>query len=92
MPARLRQFVPMFSEFLGAIGTKQTKYDEFNDRLLNCSSGINVTLDKYSHTNDFSDLHSREENILISTGFLERNTDRAFECLTELLAHPNFNE
>jgi Zn-dependent M16 (insulinase) family peptidase len=28
----------------------------------------------------------------MSTGFLERNTENAFECLTELLATPNFNE
>lgn len=30
--------------------------------------------------------------MLISTGFLDRNTDQAFECLTELLATPNFDE
>lgn len=30
--------------------------------------------------------------MLISTGFLDRNIDYAFECLTELLATPNFDE
>lgn len=30
--------------------------------------------------------------MLISTGFLDRNIDQAFECLTELLATPNFDE
>jgi Zn-dependent M16 (insulinase) family peptidase len=29
---------------------------------------------------------------LIQTGFLDRNIDQAFECLTELLATPNFDE
>jgi Zn-dependent M16 (insulinase) family peptidase len=30
--------------------------------------------------------------LLISTGFLDRNIDQAFECLSELLATPNFDE
>ena len=30
--------------------------------------------------------------MLISTGFLDRNIDSAFECITELLSTPNFDE
>jgi Zn-dependent M16 (insulinase) family peptidase len=30
--------------------------------------------------------------MLISTGFLDRNIDKAFECLQEILATPNFDE
>ena len=30
--------------------------------------------------------------MLLSTGFLDRNTDQAFECLQEILATPNFDE
>jgi len=30
--------------------------------------------------------------LLISTGFLDRNIDPAFECITELLSTPNFDE
>lgn len=29
---------------------------------------------------------------MISTGFLDRNIDQAFECLAELLSTPNFDE
>jgi Zn-dependent M16 (insulinase) family peptidase len=28
----------------------------------------------------------------VSIGFLERNTDKAFQCLNEILATPNFDE
>ena len=30
--------------------------------------------------------------MLISTGFLDRNIDQAFECLSDLIAMPNFDE
>ena len=29
---------------------------------------------------------------MIQTGFLDRNIDKAFECLAEILATPNFDE
>jgi Zn-dependent M16 (insulinase) family peptidase len=29
---------------------------------------------------------------LISIGFLDRNIDKAFECLNEIIATPNFDE
>jgi len=32
------------------------------------------------------------EQMLFEIGFLDRNIDSAFECLSELLATPNFNE
>lgn len=80
----------MFSEFLSSIGTKNFKYDDFNDRLLNCTNGLEIRVDKYStHPTDILD---RNENLFVSVGFLDRNIDRAFECLTEILATPNFDE
>lgn len=42
LPAHLRLFLPMFSEMLGQVGTKNYKYDEFNSLMLNCSSGLDV--------------------------------------------------
>jgi hypothetical protein len=57
---------------------------------LGCSNGLEVKVDKYStHPTDILD---RNENLFVSLGFLDRNVDRAFECLGEILATPNFDE
>jgi len=92
LPEHLRVFVPMFSEFLSSIGTKNFKYDVFNDRILSCSNGLEVQVDRYSNTEDFKDIWDRHENLFVSIGFLDRYIDKAFECLTEIIATPNFDE
>jgi len=92
LPEHLRLFLPMFSEFLSSIGTKNHRYDVFNNKMLNCSSGLDVKIDKFSSTEDHEDLLDRHEQILLSTGFLDRNIDQAFECLQDILATPNFDE
>lgn len=92
MPEELRLFVPMFGEFLSDIGTKNYRYDVFNNKMLSCTSGLKVQLDTYSNSKDHENIHDRNEQMLISTGFLDRNIDSAFEVLTELLATPNFDE
>jgi len=92
LPQELRLFVPMFSQFLSDIGTKNYRYDEFNNRLLSCTNGLRVDIDKYADSADHEDILERKEQLLLSTGFLDRNIDQAFECLTELLSTPNFDE
>ena len=42
MPEELRLFVPMFGEFLSDIGTKNYRYDVFNNKMLSCTSGLKV--------------------------------------------------
>jgi Zn-dependent M16 (insulinase) family peptidase len=79
----------MFAEFLSSIGTKNYRYDDFNDRILSCTNGLEVKIDKFSKSSDILD---RNENLFVSMGFLDRNIDRAFECLAEILATPNFDE
>ena len=61
IPEHLRLFVPMFAEFLSSIGTKNYKYDVFNNKMLSCTSGLKVDLDKYSFSLDHEDLLTREE-------------------------------
>ena len=90
LPEHLRVFVPMFTEFLSSIGTKNYRYDDFNDRLLSCTNGLEVNIDKFAKNP--TDILDRNENIFVSVGFLDRNIDKAFECLGEILATPNFDE
>ena len=71
------------------IGTKNYRYDDFNDRLLSCTNGLEVRVDKYSNKQDILD---RNENLFVSVGFLDRNVDKAFEYFSEILATPNFDE
>ena len=92
LPEHLRIFVPLFKELLSNIGTKNYKYDEFNDKLLSSTDGIEVSIDKYAYSLDHNDIMDRKEQILMQTGFLDRNIDEAFECLSEILATPNFDE
>ena len=82
----------MFKELLSQIGTKNFKYDVFNDKLLSSTNGLEVSIDKYAFSEEHDDIHNRQEQILIQTGFLDRNIDEAFECLAEILATPNFDE
>lgn len=75
LPAHLRLFLPMFKEMLSNVGTKNYKYDVFNNKINSCSSGLDVSLDKYNNSADYEDLLTRNEQLLVSTGFLDRNTD-----------------
>ena len=77
---------------LANIGTKNYKYNDFNDRLLSCSNGLEVKLDRFSNTANHKDIMDRHEKLFVSIGFLDRNIDQAFNCLGEILATPNFDE
>ena len=83
-------FIEIFYRFLSSIGTKNYRYDDFNDRLLSCSNGLEIRVDKYSK--DQTNILDRNENLFVSMGFLDRNIDKAFECLSEILSTPNFDE
>jgi len=87
LPEKLRQWVPMFCEIFQNIGTKNYKYDDFNDKLLSVSNGIEIRIDKFS-----TSLDDRNEQLVLSAAFLDRNIDKGFEYLAELLATPNFDE
>lgn len=79
----------MFSELLPNIGTKNYSYDVFNEKVMNCSSGFDISIDKFASSTDDSDCN---EYLLMELAFLDRNIDEACECLAELLSTPNFDE
>ena len=49
-------------------------------------------MDRFSNTSDYKNIMDRHENLFVSIGFLDRNIDKAFDCLNELIATPNFDE
>lgn len=51
----------MFAEFLSSIGTKDYRYDVFDNKMLSCTSGVKVQIDKYCASSDHEDLHTRSE-------------------------------
>lgn len=61
LPEKHRMFVPMFTELLSRIGTKNYKYDAFNDKLMGCSNGLEVSIDKFAFTEDHTDIMNRNE-------------------------------
>ena len=82
----------MFAEFFNSIGTKNYDTYDFVSKVYGCTEGLTVQVDKFSDAQDSSDLTNRQEQLLISTGFLDRHTDQAFDCLAEILATPNFDD
>lgn len=59
----------MFTELLPNIGTKNYKYDDFNNRLLSCTNGIDVKIDKFCDKD--GDIFNSNENLILSIGFLD---------------------
>ena len=53
VPEHLRVFVPMFTDLLSSIGTKNYKYNEFNDRILSCTNGLEVRMDRFSNSSNY---------------------------------------
>lgn len=51
-----------------------------------------MQIDKYSNTTDLDNMMDRKEQLLMSTGFLDHNIDKAMDALTDLIATPNFDE
>ena len=42
----------MFTELFPDIGTKNYKYDVFNNKMLACTSGLSISIDKFSDAAD----------------------------------------
>ena len=55
----------MFAQLLSSVGTKNYRYDHFNDKLMNCTNGLEVSIDKFSYTEDHTDIFDRNEQILL---------------------------
>ena len=88
VPAELRQYLPLFGELFSKIGTKNYSAADFSERLLAKTNGVECAIDKFALTDDVSE---REEFLFLSTAFLDRNADAAFDLFSELLATPNFD-
>lgn len=84
-----KRWLPVFIDIFGKMGTKQFKYNEFNDKLMASTTGLSISADSYSKSDD---LNQSESQMLLSIGFLDRNIDEAFECLKQILTTPNFDE
>ena len=85
----MRKWVPIFKDIFGKIGTKDIKYDQFNDKVMASTTGIILSVESFANSDDIKD---NQEFMMITLGFLERNIDEAFECLSELLTTPNFDD
>lgn len=75
----MRKWVPIFSDIFGKMGTKEFKYSEFNDKLMASTTGINLKVESFARNDDVND---SEEHMMIAIGFLDRNIEEAFECIT----------
>ena len=71
----------MFEELLSSVGTKNYRYDVFNDKVMNSTTGLSVGLDKWADNTDHTLIDTKNEQMILSIGFLDRNTSEALDCL-----------
>jgi Zn-dependent M16 (insulinase) family peptidase len=46
---KYRIFVPVFKDLFQNIGTKNYNYEQFNNKLMNSTNGIEISIDKFSN-------------------------------------------
>lgn len=62
LPTEQRKWVPIFKDIFGKIGTKDIKYDEFNDKVMASTTGINLSVESFANSDDIND---NEEYMMI---------------------------
>ena len=90
LPLDLRELVPLYVELFNIIGTKAHNSSEF-DHLKEsftvsgfpCSSTVSSLKDS---------IESHRETLTFTMSFLERNTEKLFDLLTESLTQINFSD
>lgn len=87
IPEDLKPYIPLYNILLPRLGTKNHSYEEFQNKLHTSSSGLNISIDAYSDTNDSA---VEYENLIYEFSFLETNINKALNLYSELFSVPNF--
>ena len=85
LPVDLKEYVDLYSSFIPELGTKATSHEEFQNKLLSVSGGLDVGVEVYYKEDGL-------ETITFKFSFLEENTKKAFDLIQELLTIPNFED
>ena len=87
LPQEFKEITNLYSEILPKLGTEQTEYQDFQNKLHTNSSGLNIYIDAYTDINNPENSH---ENLVFEFSFLDINITKAMKLIEELLSIPNF--
>jgi Zn-dependent M16 (insulinase) family peptidase len=54
----LKRWLPIFNNIYGKMGTQEFKYNEFNDKLMASTTGISISVESFSKSDDLSESES----------------------------------
>ncbi|CAG8840253.1 632_t:CDS:2, partial [Racocetra persica] len=81
-------YVPLFAQALTSLGTKTKTMAEIDDDIRLYTGGVNASP---IVSTDHSELDQYEEGIVISSHCLDRNIDKMYDIMQQLLRETNFD-
>jgi Zn-dependent M16 (insulinase) family peptidase len=86
----VRHLLPLYAKLINKVGTQKYAFDEFDNlKSLYTLNGFTSSLNTASHS---VTLDEHDEFLLISIGFLERNTGHAMDLLMNWFTSATFGE
>ena len=90
LPLELRPLLPLYVHLINRIGTEKYSYEDFdNVKELYTLNGISASQHSASRPDTLDDY---DESIVLSIGFLDKNTGNAVDLLTNWFTSAVFNE
>ena len=87
LPKEFKDFIALYVSVLPKLGTKQTPYEEFQNKLHTNSPGLDVRVESFSDKDTNDTFH---EFLIYEFSFLDSNLDKAIKIYEELFSTPDF--
>ncbi|KAI1824719.1 Metalloenzyme, LuxS/M16 peptidase-like protein [Xylaria intraflava] len=88
LPDELRALIPLFSDSIMRLGTKDMTMEQLEDLIKLKTGGVSVS---YMNTPSPTDFHQAEEGLVLRGMALDRNVPEMFELLRKLISETNFD-
>ncbi|KAI0814353.1 Metalloenzyme, LuxS/M16 peptidase-like protein [Xylaria sp. FL0064] len=88
LPDELRALIPLFSDSIMRLGTKDMTMEQLEDLIKLKTGGVSVS---YMTTPSPTDFHQASEGLMLRGMALDRNVPEMFEILRKLISETNFD-
>ncbi|KAI1352082.1 Metalloenzyme, LuxS/M16 peptidase-like protein [Xylaria sp. FL0043] len=88
LPDELRALIPLFSDSIMRLGTKDMTMEQLEDLIKLKTGGVSVS---YMTTPSPTDFHQASEGLMLRGMALDRNVPEMFEILRKLILETNFD-
>ncbi|KAI1283396.1 Metalloenzyme, LuxS/M16 peptidase-like protein [Xylaria sp. FL0933] len=88
LPDELRALIPLFSDSIMRLGTKDMTMEQLEDLIKLKTGGVSVS---YMTTPSPTDFHQASEGLMLRGMALDRNVPEMFEILRKLIVETNFD-